>query len=925
MVKEHDWGTNAPGPILRTTAWTYLSDPAYTAKNIINRVTQVTVADSAGAVKSRTDIAYDQAGYINFTCVTGAVQHDDSGYGCTYATRGNPTTITTYTDPVTPGGATARHLYYDSLGNLVKADVNCCQQEQWNFSVTTNYAYPDSVVRGTSPTQLTASATYNPYTGLVAGSTDENGQVTTFTYDTMKRLVDVQRPDGVHLTRSYNDALPPGLSSVISTVPIQGTSVQKTTVTVDGLGRPIKQQTTDAGATSYSISETQYDPLGRPYKASNPHNSTAQYWTETRFDSLGRPTLTIPPDGSPTSNRTVYVYATNTATVTDPTGKARKSQTDGLGRLTSVFEPDVANANALTQQTSYAYNVFDRLLTVTQGVQTRSFVYDALGRLTDATTPETGHFQYQYNSFNLLTQRTDARGVITTYGYDTLNRLTQTSYNVGSTGVPATLSVTLTYGTSSAQNNNGRLLTMTDGVGSETYSYDVLGRATQVQKVISGTTYTTVYAYNAASELTSITYPSGRIVQPSYDAIGRLATVASGGTNFASGFGYNPAFEVTGFNFGNGVVASFGYSADRLQLTSLSYVKGAQTLFGLNYWYKQDQTNCAGGATGNNGQIQCITDTVDAGRTVTYTYDGLYRLKTAQTTGSANYPQWGLSWTYDRYGNRLSQSQTFDAPPTNSVTVNPATNRITDPGYGYDANGNMTGDGLNTLTYDGENRAVTSAGGGTMSTYTYDGNSLRVKKQVGSGTAMVYIFSGTKVIAEYGAGANPNSPAKEYIYTGGQLLATIAGSTTTYHHADHLSARVNTDTNGNVAGQQGHYPYGESWYATNTTTKWQFTTYERDGGISESGNDYAMMRYHVNRLGRFSSPDRITGSSNNPQLLNRFAYVRNDPLNLIDPFGLQGCAADTCIEVNGSPDYFDTTNWVSGSGWDSSWWGVGAA
>src|SRR2546428_238881 len=54
-------------------------------------------------------------------------------------------------------------------------------------------------------------------------------------------------------------------------------------------------------------------------------------------------------------------------------------------------------------------------------------------------------------------------------------------------------------------------------------------------------------------------------------------------------------------------------------------------------------------------------------------------------------------------------------------------------GYGYDANGNMTGDGLNTLTYDGENRAVTSAGGGTMSTYTYDGNSLRVKKQVGSG------------------------------------------------------------------------------------------------------------------------------------------------------------------------------------------------
>ena len=217
--------------------------------------------------------------------------------------------------------------------------------------------------------------------------------------------------------------------------------------------------------------------------------------------------------------------------------------------------------------------------------------------------------------------------------------------------------------------------------------------------------------------------------------------------------------------------------------------------------------------------------------------------------------------------------------------MNPVTNRITDPGYGYDANGNMTGDGLNTLIYDGENRAVTSASGGTTSTYTYDGNNLRVNKQVGGGTVTVYLFSGTKVIAEYAAGANPNSPAKEYIYTGGQLLATIVGSTTTYHHADHLSARVNTDTNGNVAGQQGHYPYGESWFATNTTTKWQFTTYERDGGVNESGDDYAMMRYHVNRLGRFSSPDPVSGSPANPQSLNLYAYVRNDPVNATDPSG----------------------------------------
>ena len=92
-----------------------------------------------------------------------------------------------------------------------------------------------------------------------------------------------------------------------------------------------------------------------------------------------------------------------------------------------------------------------------------------------------------------------------------------------------------------------------------------------------------------------------RAVQQSYDAIGRLCAVgASGstcstGTTYATGFSYNPAFQVTAFNYGNGVAAVFGFSPDRLQLSSLSYTKGGSTLFSLNYSY--------GPATSNNGQI----------------------------------------------------------------------------------------------------------------------------------------------------------------------------------------------------------------------------------------------------------------------------------------------------------------------------------
>jgi len=236
---------------------------------------------------------------------------------------------------------------------------------------------------------------------------------------------------------------------------------------------------------------------------------------------------------------------------------------------------------------------------------------------------------------------------------------------------------------------------------------------------------------------------------------------------------------------------------------------------------------------------------------------------------------------------RTAQSVTAGSGPSNSVDVSASTNRITTSGYGYDSNGNMTNDGANTLVYDAENRVASINSGAT--TYSYDAASLRVKKVTGS-TTTVYVFSGTKVIAEYVNG----SLNKEYIYSGGTLIATHDSGTLKYHHADHLSMRLTTDTNGSVTATSGHYPFGESWYETGGANKLKFTSYERD---SESGNDYAMMRYHVPRLGRFSSPDLLAGSISDPQSLNRFAYVRNNPINLVDPLGLEWY----CWEVEAAP------------------------
>lgn len=68
-----------------------------------------------------------------------------------------------------------------------------------------------------------------------------------------------------------------------------------------------------------------------------------------------------------------------------------------------------------------------------------------------------------------------------------------------------------------------------------------------------------------------------------------------------------------------------------------------------------------------------------------------------------------------------------------------------------------------------------------------------------------------------------------------------------------------------------------------TTTERLFTTYQRE---AQSGNDYAIHRYHASSLGRFTTADPVHGASAAPQQLNRYAYVGGDPVNRRDPRGL---------------------------------------
>src|SRR5262249_7732900 len=156
-------------------------------------------------------------------------------------------------------------------------------------------------------------------------------------------------------------------------------------------GRTVEKRQYE-GLSKYIAVQVQYDALSRAFKTSSPFRPAAPdnelaRWTTITYDALSRLLTTTTPDNGMVST----TYLGNAVTVSDQLGKARKSVTDALGRLKTVYE----DPSQLNYQTDYGYDTLDNLISVTQGTQpARTFVYDSLKRLTSATIPESGTVSY---------------------------------------------------------------------------------------------------------------------------------------------------------------------------------------------------------------------------------------------------------------------------------------------------------------------------------------------------------------------------------------------------------------------------------------------------------------------------------------------------------------------------------------------------
>jgi RHS repeat-associated protein len=206
--------------------------------------------------------------------------------------------------------------------------------------------------------------------------------------------------------------------------------------------------------------------------------------------------------------------------------------------------------------------------------------------------------------------------------------------------------------------------------------------------------------------------------------------------------------------------------------------------------------------------------------------------------------------------------------------------------YSYDANGNMTSDGTRCYEYNDANqlsKVKNCASGLVIAEYVYDHTGKRVvkkeyKKGVVDSTTYTVSDSFETKIAKNGDRSDTT-----YYYVNNQLVArkTPEGKKEFYNN-DHLgSVNVITDESGATVEKSSYYPFGETREG-GEKSKYLFTGQEKD---TETALYYYDSRYYNPQLKRFTQPDTMLPNPYDPQQINRYSYVRNNPLKYTDPSG----------------------------------------
>lgn len=730
----------------------------------------------------------------------------------------------------TPNGNLTKYSY-DATGALI-ATTNALLQVT-NITQHTGGGYPLVIV---DPNSVTTTLTYDARLRLLTSTVSATSQpsfTTTNAYDPAGNLTSVQLPDNSKLIYGYDTA-----HRRISTTDLFGNA---TTNTLDALGDvTLTKVTTPQSALTRKHSGV-FDALGRVLKDIGGVGQTTKY----TYDNNG-----------------------NVATITDPDGNKTQQTFDPLNRLSTVTDPAPGGV------TTNTYDQHDRVLTVTDpNANVTSYIYDGFGDKIQTVSPDTKTTVYHYDPDSNLVQSKNASGAVANYTYDALERVLTTKYPSD-----AAENVTYSYDQPSHGFGIGHLTTVKDAAGTLTRTYDERGNMLTDKRVNGATTLKAAYAYDPASRVSSITYPSSAVVSYTRDSMGRIIKVNAktpGAGSFApvaSAIAYKPFGPADALTYANAVKETSAFDLD-YRLTTLTD-NGTALVQKLVYGY--DLAN----------NVLSIADNVTPANNQTFVYDPLNRLKSA--AGAYG----NQAWTYDPVGNRLTQ--TASGVPTTYGYVT-GSNRIasiatggTTQTVGTTAAGNINSFSpafgtVTSLTYNQANRLATTSSGTTQLTqYTYDAFGHRIVK-LGSTTATTFF--------QYDQGGHLLEQADgtgiaqvDYIYLADRPIATFQPSNGKIYflHDDRLGTPQRaTDITQAVVWSANYQPFGY----TNTgigaivqNIRFPGQEFEVETWWNHNG-----FRDYMPSVGRYleSDPTGIAGGA------NTYRYALNRPLTATDRTGLR--------------------------------------
>ncbi|HKE95232.1 MAG TPA: hypothetical protein VKB34_13050, partial [Povalibacter sp.] len=622
----------------------------------------------------------------------------------THDANGNVLTRTITDTSVTPNVSRTWTYSYNSFGKVLTEDG-----PRTDISDITSYTYYGCTHGSecgqvhTITNALLQTTTFGSYdangspTQIVAPS----GLVTNVDYDLRQRISDVCEggalPSCVGGELTHLDYWPTGLLKRVtkpdgSFIEYSYDGAHRLTEVKDNLNNKIAYTLDAMGNRKV---EAAYDQSGVLRRATGRvFNELNQIWKDVE----GLDSATLDPLTAPTSRTTIFGYDNNSnqTSVAAPLARNSSSIYDELNRLKQITDP----ASGITE---FGYDANDNVTSVKDPENlTTNYTYTGFGEVKTLTSPDTGLTNYTYDSAGNLKTKTDARGAMSlvTYSYDALNRVTQAVFS----------DQTITYTYDSCLNGIGRLCSFTDNSGSTSYQYDAHGRITQKTQ-LANTIYwpmtrTIGYQYTSGN-LTRITMPTGVLVDYGHDAAGRISSITvtrpgSAPVLLVSNVQYDPFGGVSGWTWSNGATVTRQTDPDGriTQITS----KGTAT-------YTYDDADRITGIAPSGGYPM---------RPWGFGYDGLDRLTSVNSPADGS--GYVSGWTYDRNGNRLSQTGGLPATYNYSTSSGAlSSNRLqtvtgyTQRDYLYDAAGNITRDGFGDcctipLSYDGSGRMTMIAG-----------------------------------------------------------------------------------------------------------------------------------------------------------------------------------------------------------------------